>query len=110
MERLRQGLTWVIRVLLFVFILLFAMKNTTPVELQFYFGQSWRAPLALVLFLTLVAGAALGLLAALERIFAQRREIAELRKMVERRANEAPGPVVPRAASAADFDGDGALH
>ena len=102
MERLRGALTWVVRGLLFVFILLFAMNNTDPVALKFYFGASWQGPLALVLFLTLVVGAVLGLLAALERIFAQRREILALKAALRARA-DAPN-AQPPAASAADFD------
>jgi lipopolysaccharide assembly protein A len=117
MGRLRRILTWCFRGLLFVFILLFAMKNTDPVMLKFYFGQSWQAPLALLLFLALVFGAVLGLLAGLERLFAQRREIVRLQQELARdpsataRAKSgsitAPNSVplsVPIAASGADFE------
>jgi lipopolysaccharide assembly protein A len=106
MDRLRWLLTWVVRGLLFLFILLFAMKNTDPVALKFYFGTSWQGPLALVLFLTLVVGAILGLLAGLERVFTQRREILELKEAlrVHEQARAEAATRVPPAASAADFD------
>jgi putative membrane protein len=99
MERLKQAAAWVIRGLLIIIILLFAMKNAEPMTLKFYFGQSWQAPVALVLFITLALGAALGLLAALERIFAQRREIQDLQRELRARENAeaasaaAPAPV-----------------
>ena len=105
MERLRQILTWAVRGLLFLIVLVFAMKNTDPVSLKFLFGTLWEAPLALMLFITLVIGAAFGLLAGLERLFEQRREILAL----ERRVAQLEGasqqvPRAPPAASGADFD------
>ena len=35
-------LTWVIRLSLFVFMFVFALKNTAMVNLQFFFGQVWQ--------------------------------------------------------------------
>ena len=101
MERLRDLITWLIRAILFVVILLFAMKNATPVQLHFFFGTTWQAPLALVLFLTLASGAVLGLAAGLERILAQRRELAALKRELELRSSDSETPL---AASAADFE------
>ena len=102
MERLRYLTTWLIRAILFVVILLFAMKNATPVQLHLFFGTTWQAPLALVFFFALASGAVLGLLAGLERILAQRRELAALKRELELRANESVA--APLAASAADFE------
>lgn len=97
MERLKAVAAWVVRGLLFLFILLFAMKNADPMTLKFYFGQSWRAPVALVLFIALALGAALGLLAALERIFAQRREILRLERELAAAREAAGRRVAPSA-------------
>lgn len=80
MPALMTVLAWIIRGLVFMLVLLFAMKNTDPVTLHFYLGQSLSAPLALVLFLTLCVGALLGLVASLERVVAQRREILALKR------------------------------
>ena len=74
-------LTWAIRIALFILLLALAARNTDPVTLRFYFDLAWQAPLALVLLVFFVAGAALGLAAALGGFFAQRREIARLQRV-----------------------------
>ena len=79
-------LTWAIRIALFIVLAAFAAKNTDPVSLRFYFDLAWRAPLVAVLLAFFAAGAALGLLAMLGTVLAQRREIARLRR------DPAPGP------------------
>ena len=101
MSTLRGALTWLVRGLLFIFLLVFAMKNTDLVTMNFLFGHAWQAPLALMLFLTLMCGAALGLLAGLERIFAQRREIQALERQLTLRHED--NRAAPLAASAADL-------
>ncbi len=88
MPALVKILTWLIRGFVFLFMLLFAMKNTDPVSLNFYLGHSWSAPLALVLFITLAIGALLGLVAGLERVVAQRREIIALKRELRLRTAE----------------------
>jgi uncharacterized integral membrane protein len=73
-------LTWAIRIALFVVLLAFAAKNTEPVTLRFYFDLAWQAPLVALLLAFFAAGAALGLIAMTGTYFAQRREIARLRR------------------------------
>ncbi len=73
-------LTWAIRLLFFLFLLAFAVKNTDPVILRFYFGLSWHEPLILLLLAFFAAGAVFGLVAALSTLFNQRREIMQLRR------------------------------
>jgi lipopolysaccharide assembly protein A len=85
---LMKILTWLIRGFVFLFILLFAMKNTDPVTLQFYLDHAWTAPLALVLFVALAVGVLLGLVAGLERVVAQRREIISLKRELRMRSTE----------------------
>jgi uncharacterized integral membrane protein len=98
MDRLKQVGAWLVRALLFLLILLFALKNAEPMTLRFYFGRSWDAPVALVLFVALAIGAALGLIAALQRIFAQRREILELKRELARRDDLASRTTAPAGA------------
>jgi len=87
-------LLWLIKFLLFVLLFGFAMHNADPVTLKFFLGYAWQAPLALVLLVFFVGGAALGLLAALGQVVKQRRELVGLRK--ELRARNAPAhPVAP---------------
>lgn len=73
-------LAWILRIILFLALFLFALKNTDVVSLRLYFGQMWQAPLILVLLVFFAAGAALGVLATLATVFRQRREIARLRR------------------------------
>jgi uncharacterized integral membrane protein len=73
-------LTWLLRIILFLLLLGFAVKNSDPVVVHYYFGQQWHAPLVFVLLLSLCVGAVLGILASLSQIFRQRREIMELKR------------------------------
>jgi uncharacterized integral membrane protein len=73
-------LGWIVRLLLFLVLLGFALKNTAPVDVRFFLSKSWQAPLSLVLFLFFAAGAALGVAAALGIAYRQRRELEALRQ------------------------------
>jgi len=73
-------LSWILRIVLFLALFLFALKNTDAVSLRLYFDQVWQAPLILVLLVFFAAGAAMGVLATLATVFRQRREIAQLRR------------------------------
>ena len=75
-------LLWLLRISVFAIILGFALKNIDPVAVRFYLGSEWQAPLALVLLIAFVLGAAAGVLASLGLIFRKRREIAGLRKQL----------------------------
>lgn len=83
-------LLWLLRVLLFLALLLFAIKNTDPVAVRFYFGSEWEAPLVFVLLVAFVIGAVAGVLASLGVVFRKRREIAGLRKQLRTRSAEEP--------------------
>jgi lipopolysaccharide assembly protein A len=72
--------TWTVRLLVFLFLLAFAAKNTDPVTLHFYFELAWQAPLIVLLLVFFAAGTAFGLVAALATLFGQRREILRLRR------------------------------
>ena len=88
-------LAWTLRIVLFLALFLFALKNTDVVSLRLYFDQVWQAPLILVLLVFFAAGAALGVLAMLATLFRQRREIARLRRELKSRApNDSPSPPV----------------
>lgn len=88
-----RTMAWMLRALLFVALLLFALKNTDPVTLRFYMDQTWRAPLVLVIVAFFALGAVLGVLACLARLFAQRREILALKKELRARPAAEPPPV-----------------
>ena len=94
-------LAWTLRVILFLALFLFALKNTDTVSLRLYFDQVWHAPLVLVLLVFFAAGAALGVLATLATVFRQRREIARLRRELKRRERDAGSAA---AATAGDIE------
>ena len=73
-------LTWFVRIVLFLLLLGFAVKNAETVKLQYYFGYEWQAPLMLILLVFFTLGVAIGVLACLGKIFRQRREIAAFKK------------------------------
>ena len=81
-------LSWAFRILLFVLLFGFALKNSDPVTVRFYLGAHWEASLALVALVFFVVGAAAGAVACLGYIYRQRREILQLRKESRTR----PGP------------------
>jgi putative membrane protein len=78
-------LSWILRIILFLALFLFALKNTDSVNLRLYFDQVWQAPLILLLLVFFAAGAAMGVLATLATVFRQRRDIARLQRELGRR-------------------------
>jgi uncharacterized integral membrane protein len=82
-------LAWTLRIVLFLALFLFALKNTESVSLSFYFDQTWQAPLILVLLIFFAVGAAIGVLATMGTVFRQRRENARLQRELKNRPREA---------------------
>jgi uncharacterized integral membrane protein len=82
-------LSWILRLLLFILLFGFALKNSAPVTLRFYLGTQWEASLALVVLVFFGIGAAAGVVACFAYIYRQRREILQLRKELRSR------PAVP---------------
>lgn len=56
----------------------FAVKNVEPVELQYYLGFRWKAPLSLMLLTSLLIGVVIGMLICLKPIISQRRRVLSL--------------------------------
>lgn len=71
---------WLLRAVLFLILLGFAMKNDQPVVLHYFFGYEWQSSLILILLLFFAVGVSVGVLAVLGNIFRQRREIATLKR------------------------------
>ena len=86
-------LSWLLRAVLFVVALGFALSNTRTTELRFFgFDFVWSAPLVVFLLIFFVAGLVVGLVAVVPTWYRQRREISRLRRQVET-AGPAPGPI-----------------
>jgi len=84
-------LLWILRILVFVILMGFALKNTDPVVVHFYLGTQWEAPVVFVLLVAFVLGATGGVLASLGVIFRRRREVAALRKQLRAIDSGNPG-------------------
>lgn len=65
---------------LFVLLLGFALKNSDPVELHYYLGFAWRAPLSLMLLTTLFIGVIAGVIGCLTPLIKQRRQLLALQR------------------------------
>ena len=89
-------LTGTLRVLLFLILFLFALKNHELATLKFYFDLEWKAPLVLLLLIFFSLGIAAGVLACLPRMFRQRRESLALTSQLKLAAASPKAPVAPR--------------
>lgn len=58
----------------------FAIKNVEPVELQYYLGIRWKAPLSLMLLTSLLAGVIIGMIICLKPIIDQRKRLMSLER------------------------------
>lgn len=73
-------LNWIFRVVIFLVLLGFAVKNDQPITLRYFFGYEWQSSLVLVLLIFFAAGAAVGVIAILANVLQQRREIGILQR------------------------------
>jgi uncharacterized integral membrane protein len=81
-------LSWLFKIILFLLLLGFAVKNTETVVLHYYLGYEWQAPLVLILLVFFCAGAAVGIVASLSYLFRQRREMLSLKREVRLKEQE----------------------
>lgn len=81
---------WVLRLLVFVLVLLFALNNTGPVDVTFYADYVLReVPLIVVMLATFIIGAIFALLLILPAALRRRREAARLRRELEKMQHQA---------------------
>lgn len=90
------ALTWAIRLIIFSFLVVFAIQNTELVTLRLMPGQFWEAPLVIILLVFFAGGAVLGVLSVLGVIFRQRRDVARLKRELANLAQPAT-PLPPSA-------------
>jgi len=78
-------LIWALRLLVFVAVLMFALKNTGPVVVNFYADYVIQnVPLIVVMLVTFVVGTIFGLLLTVPAAMRRRREAIRLRRELER--------------------------
>lgn len=75
MATLLRFLFWLLRALVFLVLFGLALKNSEPMELRFYFGHLWQAPVAVVILAVFALGVIVGLSAAFS--FARRGKRSE---------------------------------
>ncbi|HLU15401.1 MAG TPA: LapA family protein [Burkholderiaceae bacterium] len=96
-------LVWILRLLVFVVILMFALKNTGPVNVGFFGDYVVSGvPLIVVMLVMLVLGAVLGWFITLPSLLRYRREVARLKReksqlqeKLERVSTPAAEPAAP---------------
>ena len=74
---------WSLRILVFLLLFLFAIKNTDPVSIRFFLDSNWHAPLIIVVLAFFAGGALLGVLSLIGTVFTLRREVARLKRTVQ---------------------------
>lgn len=85
MKKLLTYLGWLAKLVVFVLVLGFALKNTHPVSVVSYLGYTWQLPLIVMLLLAFLLGALIGLLAVLPYLFRLRRQVANRVAVTEAR-------------------------
>ncbi len=90
---------WALRLIVFIAVLMFALKNTDPVAVKFYADYVVQdVPLIVVMLATFVLGAVFGLLLTVPASMRRRREAQRLRRELERlQASDQVIPVAPEA-------------
>lgn len=78
--KMMRYFSWVLRIVLFLLLLGFAVKNSEMVTLRYYLGYEWQAPLVLIILVFLLVGVVIGVAANLGFVFKQKREILGLKK------------------------------
>lgn len=92
-------LVWVLRLVVFLVVLLFALKNTDPVQVSFFADYTLsNVPLIIVMLVAFLLGLLLGLLVMVLALTRKKRELAKLKRdavRLEQRLNEKkPAPAV----------------
>ncbi|MGE5320803.1 MAG: LapA family protein [Hyphomicrobiaceae bacterium] len=75
MKKFTHYLGLLAKLLVFLLVLGFALKNSHSVTFYSYLGYVWQAPLIVMLGLAFILGALIGVLALLPTLFRLRREL-----------------------------------
>jgi uncharacterized integral membrane protein len=73
-------LSWLGRIILFLVLVGFALRNQNEITVRFYLGSEWHAPLILVILIFVIIGVVIGILGSLSYVLRQRRELIHLRR------------------------------
>jgi len=70
----------ILGIILCVLLLGFIIKNIEPVELHYYLGFVWSAPLSLMLLITFLVGVVAGITMCISSLLKQRRTLIALQR------------------------------
>jgi uncharacterized integral membrane protein len=87
-----RAIAWIIRIVVFILLLAFAIENTEPVVINLFLGYYLEAPLVLFLLGALLIGLCLGMLMLVPNLIRKRRELSRLRREAQQRAAHSPLP------------------
>ncbi len=73
-------LIWSLRIMLFLLLLGFALKNDQSVTLRYFLGYAWETSLVVALLCFFIVGVIIGLLGMLGMLLRQQRELAAVRR------------------------------
>jgi len=98
-----RALTWFWRGLMFFVLFAFALNNQHLVELKWFFGYQWQAPMVFVALAAFGLGCATGVLAMVPSWWRHRREARHrLRLMPEAQRDPASKPALVEVSGHAD--------
>jgi lipopolysaccharide assembly protein A len=92
-----SAVRWIIGVLVFLLLLLFALQNAKSVEVQFYGLFSWQVPLVFLLLVAFAFGVVAGLVAGVMRTVRLRRQLTRLRRDHARQIGDKVAPPLDAA-------------
>ena len=92
-----RAIAWLIRIVVFVLFLAFAIENTEPVVINLFLGYYLEAPLVAFLLGTLLIGVLLGMFLLVPNLLRKRRELARLRREAQQRVPVNPLPAESEA-------------
>jgi len=75
-----QTVVWILRFLIVVILVWFAVKNAQPITIHGLPGQTLEGPLVFIIFIAFLGGVLIGILAWVPTVVRQRREIARLKR------------------------------
>jgi len=74
--------------IIFLFGVSFALRNQAEVQLSYYLGVNWQAPLYLVLLVFFIAGILAGYLASLRMVMQMQHQMVQAKKEVRQMEQE----------------------
>lgn len=77
-------IVWIVRLVVFLFLLCLALANTGEVTLNLFLGHVWTAPLIMIGLAFFVVGGVIGVLATLPSLMRQRLELRRARRDLAR--------------------------